>query len=300
VPRIADNFLDCVLYLYPSHKDANEGTGIGGTGFITAIPTEGLRLNFWLPYVVTNRHIIEKENTVVRMTTRDGKKHIIETDEKDWLFHPDGDDLAIYLISFDPTKLRFSHIPAKDFLLKHDLMRLGVGIGDDVFVVGRFINHEGRQRNSPSARFGCIGQMPVEPVKINGFDQECFLVEARSIGGYSGSPVFWHVLPFAGGVYRPKTNVQIGPLLLGVELGYIYDWTPVCDADGRPINQADPDAQQVQVNSGMMIVVPAWKLAELLNDDSAVAKRKQIEADVKLADEGGGGALSSRPGSPNP
>ena len=181
---------------------------------------------------------------------------------------------------------------------KHDAARLGVGVGDDVFVVGRFINHEGVQKNSPTARFGCIAQMPKEPVKVKGFDQECFLVEARSIGGFSGSPVFWHVLPFAGGAYRPKTNVQIGPLLLGVELGYIYDWTPVCDAAGRPTNPAKPDQQQVQVNSGMMIVIPAWKLTDLLNEDSIVAKRKEIEDGVKAHEKKtrGGVALSSRSG----
>ena len=90
VPRINDSFLDCVLYLYPSYKDADEGTGIGGTGFITVVPTEGLKQNFYFPYVVTNKHVIENGNTVIRMTTRDGKKHIIETDERDWSFHPNG------------------------------------------------------------------------------------------------------------------------------------------------------------------------------------------------------------------
>ena len=183
-------------------------------------------------------------------------------------------------------------------MAKHDLMTQGVGIGDDVFVVGRFINHEGRQKNSPTARFGCIAQMPNEPVKVDNFDQECFLVEARSIGGYSGSPVFWHVLPFAGGAYRPKTNMQIGPLLLGVELGYIYDWNPVCDAAGDPINRATPHARQVQENSGMMIVVPAWKLTELLHEDKVVAKRKEIEDQVKTEEKKtrGGVALSFRRG----
>jgi hypothetical protein len=97
------------------------------------------------------------------------------------------------------------------------------------------------KRTPPTARFGNIAQMPNEPVIIKRFEQDCFLVEARSIGGFSGSPVFWHVLPFAGGAYRPKGNLQLGPLLLGVELGYIYDWTPVCGPDGEPINRAKPD-----------------------------------------------------------
>jgi Trypsin-like peptidase domain len=285
VPRIRDEFLDCVLYLYPSYKDADEGTGIGGTGFFIVVPSEGLKKNFLFPYVVTNRHVIESGNTVVRMTTRDGKKHIIETDERDWRFHVQGDDLAVFLISVDPSKLRFSHIRSNELMLKHDLMTHAVGIGDDVFVVGRFVNHEGRQRNSPTARFGCIAQMPNEPVRIGKFTQDCFLVEARSVGGFSGSPVFWHVLPFA---YRPKASVQIGPLLLGVEAGFMQDWTAVCDAAGRPINPGEPNAQQVRVNSGMMVVVPAWKLAELLNSEAVAAKRREIEDGVRAEEQGGG------------
>ncbi|MGN8548594.1 hypothetical protein ACQPTN_29410 [Bradyrhizobium sp. 13971] len=170
--------------------------------------------------------------------------------------------MAVFLVSIDPSALRFSHIDASQLMLKHDLMPHAVGIGDDVFVVGRFINHEGKQRNSPSARFGCIAQMPNEPVKLGRFTQECYLIEARSIGGFSGSPVFWHVRPYSGGAYRQNMNLQIGPLLLGVETGFIQDWTPVCDALGRPLN-LDPHAQQVSVNSGMMVVIPAWKLEEL-------------------------------------
>jgi hypothetical protein len=285
VPRIRDEFLNCVVYLYPSGKDAEEGSGIGGTGFLAAVATEGLQRNFWFPYIVTNRHVIEQGNTTVRLATKAGEKEIIETEERDWIFHPDGDDLAVHLISVDPKNLRFHVVRRNEFLLRHDSMRLGVGPGDDVFVVGRFINHEGRQTNSPTARFGCIGQMPIEPIRVNGFNQECYLVEARSIGGYSGSPVFWHV-PFAGGVHGSGLNTQPwGPFLLGVELGYIFDWTPVCNAAGEPINKFSPDAQQVQVNSGMMIVVPAWKLTELLNEDSILEKRKKIEDQVKAVEQ---------------
>jgi hypothetical protein len=281
VPRIRDEFLDCVVYLYPSHNDADEGKGIGGTGFIIVVRTKDLKKNFLFPYIVTNRHVVEAGNTVVRMTTQDGKKQIIETDERDWQFHPAGDDLAALLISLNPQELRFSHIFDKDLLSKDDSSRLHVGIGDDVFVVGRFVNHEGKQKNSPTARFGCIAQMPNESVRLGQFNQECYLVEARSVAGFSGSPVFWHVRPFGGGSYRPNTSAQIGPLLLGVEAGYVQDWTPVCNSNGDPINFSGPDGMKVKVNSGMMVVVPAWKLAELLIGKALTAQRKEIEDRVR-------------------
>lgn len=62
-----------------------------------------------------------------------------------------------------------------------------------MFVVGRFVNAEGRQKNLPTLRFGNIAQSPQEKIKqdrvFGSFEQESYLVEARTISGYSGSPV---------------------------------------------------------------------------------------------------------------
>jgi len=67
-----------------------------------------------------------------------------------------------------------------------------LGYGDDIFMVGRFITFDGKQRNTPVVRFGQISMLPAEPVEVDGgrAQEEVFLVECRSIGGLSGSPVF--------------------------------------------------------------------------------------------------------------
>src|SRR5260370_1057024 len=65
--------------------------------------------------------------------------------------------------------------------------------GGSGFLVGRFVNHEGRQKNSPSVRFGNLAMMPGEPVYHKHSEsqgEESFLVDIRTISGYSGSPVF--------------------------------------------------------------------------------------------------------------
>ena len=63
-----------------------------------------------------------------------------------------------------------------------------------MFVVGQLVNSQGKVRNIPSTRFGNIAQMPYEPIEqdrvFGKFQQESFLVEARSIIGFSGSPIF--------------------------------------------------------------------------------------------------------------
>jgi hypothetical protein len=282
MPRIPDGFLDCVVYIYPSEEDAEEGSGIGGSGFLAGIISEDSKPPFWFLYIVTAKHVVLEGSLFVRMTTKDGKKYVHETHGKDWVCHPDGDDVAVCIVSFDPQEVSFSFIPINDFLRLEQIQPLDIGIGDEAFVVGRFINHEGKQRNSPTARSGIISQMPVEPINIRGNDQECFLVEARSFGGYSGSPVFWRALPFSGMRKIPNwRHGQIGPLLLGIEVGYILDWSPVCDSAGRPIMHGGTPAQQVQINTGMMVVVPAWRLVKLLLEGDPMAHRRTIEKQIR-------------------
>jgi hypothetical protein len=282
MPRIPDGFLDAVVYLYPSEEDAKEGAGIGGSGFLAGVITENTRQPFWFLYVVTAKHVILEGSLFVRMTTMEGEKYIYPTRDEDWVCHPDGDDVAVCVVSFDPKRFRFSFIPINDFLRQEQIPPLDIGIGDEAFVVGRFINHEGKQRNSPTARTGIISQMPKEPIHIRGIDQECFLVEARSFGGFSGSPVFWRVLPFSGTRKIPNwKHGQIGPLLLGIEVGYILDWSPVCDPAGRPIMHGAVPGQQVQINTGMMVVVPAWRLVKLLLEGKPMDHRRSVEQQIQ-------------------
>ncbi len=63
-----------------------------------------------------------------------------------------------------------------------------------VFFVGLFAQDYGRQQNLPVARFGQISRMPIEPVTFKypgGVTTKAlaYLVECRSWGGHSGSPV---------------------------------------------------------------------------------------------------------------
>jgi hypothetical protein len=190
------------------------------------------------------------------------------------LHHPDGTDLAVYPLAVDQTTDDIQFISTKHFASKEFIEALDIGPGDEVFVVGRFINHEGRQKNLPSARFGHIAQMANEPIVYRGQKQESFIIEARSIGGYSGSPVFVYIEPkglLAGRKVDmtkppPKNDGGFGPWLLGIDWCHLLDWTPVCDSVGRPLNgKTDgPYDQQVKMNTGMMGVIPSWKLTEIL------------------------------------
>jgi hypothetical protein len=316
VPRIRDAYLDCAIYLYASESDADAGARSGGSGFLVGIPTTDLPGNVWIIYAVTNKHVIEGGNSVVRLRTKSGKHSIMPIDERAWMFHQDGDDLSVCLIRFDWQSVQFNFVPRNVFLDNDTVIRYNIGPGDETFVVGRFINHEGRQQNLPTARFGCISQMPHEPVKQNtGFEQESFLVEARSIGGYSGSPVFVYIPIFSDREnvedwYHPITksspdpitgrinefksdfpkswgNLKAhGPWLLGIDWGHINDWQSVCDAAGRPVDRSGPPWNpQVCTNTGIMTVVPAWKLAALLDEGPVAEQRKEIIEQIRRYQE---------------
>jgi hypothetical protein len=241
----------------------------------------GLQRNFPFLYAVTNKHVIEN-SLVLRLNARDGKTTVIETLQANWVSHPDGDDLAACFIYFDPREIKFKYVNRGNFLTKDIVKQFNIGPGDDAFMVGRFVNHEGKQSNLPTVRFGNVAQMPLE--RIDG--QEGFLIEVRSIGGYSGSPIFV-CIPVAS--ERPDVkdwgkpaNIlsSHGPWLLGVDRAYMNNWTPVCRGNGIPVNPSNPAEMQVAANTGMAVAVPAWKLAELLDYAPLAEHRKEMERQI--------------------
>lgn len=196
MPRLQDNVLDCVVYLYPSKHEAEEGIGAGGSGFLIRVAAK-LISDSHFNFTVTNRHVVEGGARCIRLNTKDGKTDIVEF-SSDRLFISQKDDLAIILMPAIPQNYRINAIPqealiTRDFAREHD-----VGVGDEILMLGRFINREGIQQNSPTARFGHIAQMMGDPISIliggkEHIQEDAILGEVRSIGGYSGSPVY--VLP---------------------------------------------------------------------------------------------------------
>lgn len=280
VPRINDRLLDSVVYVYSSVRDAEEGVKVGGSGFLVCIPSEGYENPPTTFYIVTNSHVVKKAGSTpaIRLNTKDGSIDALETSEDDWVHHQDGDDLAICQIDVGWDAFKFSCMPPDVLLSQEKIQEHAIGPGDDVFMVGRFVDHAGHQRNTPSARFGNISMMPGEPVYNvdRKMPQVSFLVEMFSLGGFSGSPVFVHIPLFAT---RPgqdmPTQSSYGPWLLGVSWGHFRAYEKVVWKDDKA--QAVDENWVVSSNSGQMGVVPAWKLQELLNQEEVVMARKHAE-----------------------
>jgi len=279
--RIDDVILGCAIYLYPSKQKAVVGEQVGGTGFVVGVRSEVCPQGAYL-YAVTNYHVVNKylgNSPVVRLNTKQGDFDAIEFNTSDWTGHPNGDDIAICPLGLHPDH-EVNYISTDRFISQEIINLYNIGIGDDAFMVGRFINHEGKQRNTPSIRFGNISMMPLEPIKSPlGILQESFLIEARSMAGYSGSPVFVYIPPLSK---RPRSRDLktrgFGPWLLGVDWGHIPIVEVVKEKGGR---QEVPEGWWVEYNAGMMGVVPVWKLRELLDEPKFKTSRNDKEAELR-------------------
>jgi hypothetical protein len=309
LPRISDYALDSIVYLYPSEAAAEDGEQIGGTGFLIFIPIPYVQPSpAGLHCVVTNAHVIDGGSMVVRLNTTDGATTTIALDGAEWFRHPDGDDIAICPIGMDPTFHRFKSIHPNMFLTKQIVGMFDIGPGDDIFVVGRFINREGRQKNIPSVRFGNIAQMPGEPLILDrGKEQECFLIEGRSIPGFSGAPVFIHISPEAPefpeyppnlkqyepkpSTNRPKMSFKAGPFLIGIDFCHLFNKDPVVsDASGKQV-----DDWHVRSNTGMMGVIPMWRIMDVIDSPKMKRLRDQLETEVKRRGAASNVSLDSAP-----
>ena len=285
MPRIQDWILKCIFYLYPSFEAADKSARGGGTGFFVSVPVEpGQPRTMSLAYCVTAAHLIEEGNLFLRVNTRDGRFDIIETQASDWTHDPRGSDSAIMMGGPTPETHEMEHIPSTIFLTRDMLRSYKVGPGDEVYFVGRFVNYDGRGKNTPSVRFGNISMLPEERVKVRGIRaQESYLVEARSIPGYSGSPVFVYRTPLAP---RPKGFRPLPTTyLLGIDWSHLHDHHKVVRYDEKSRNYvAVTEDLWARQNTMMMGVIPAYILNDFLispeesgRREKAVAKERAVE-----------------------
>jgi hypothetical protein len=266
--------LESVVYLYPSEQAAKDGERAGGSGFIVAIQSEMHPESCYL-YVVTCRHIVEDaKSRTIRINTLDGKTDIIAYNLEDWGVHPDGHNVAVCAIPAFPHH-KVGYIPDTYLLTEELIAQWKIGPGDDAFLMGRFINHEGKQFNTPSLGFGNLSMMPNDPItQDNGHKQLSFVVETHSIGGYSGSPVIVFV-PASDRPYRRiDPNLRNGMWLLGLDWGHITQWQPVTRR-GNPEDTFEDWG--MRYNTLMTGVVPAWQLRELLDIEDFKDMRKELD-----------------------
>lgn len=295
MPRIRPGLLDCVVYLYATEADAQAGTPKGGTGFLVGVshapipggPPGSITVKFGQPghlYVVTAAHVINQGYTTMRINTKDGGAAVLPLPSPDnWFHHPDGCDVAVCPIDLSPSVYEFDLIPREEFIVATDCVldeNARVGPGDDAFFVGRFNTHEGQRQNQPTVRFGNVAALPGDPIESeSGIKQESFLVEARSLSGYSGSPVFACGLPYLSG--SGPLSPMAAAVFMGLDWCHLRSFERVRDEHKNLLGEE----LYVRQNLGMMGVIPAWRIAEVLDLKELINMRRKREQEHRKRTE---------------
>lgn len=299
--RIPEIFRKCVVFLgrASTDKDGQEQIWFGGTAFIVSVPAP-LSSDRGYLYIVTAKHVVDGLagcDAVARLNGKDGlsKDFRMPMDHK-WWFHPCDDATDVAVTEFhaiDQLDYAFSTVDA--FLDQRQLCDGGIGAGDDVFMVGLFTRMRGREKILPLVRMGNVAMIPdpgelVPGVKIgpNKFvDAEAYLIEARSIGGLSGSPVFVHetvgmevITSEQGrpGTRQVSTRLPGRLFLFGLMNGH---WEIDPNERNYPFPRAVP--RDEAVNMGIAVVIPAKKIKETLYHPELVGKREASDREYIAA-----------------
>ena len=299
---INEQIRKCATFLYveafdeQSHspKKFEQGTAFFVSKALDESDSIEIESSFYYPdpyviYVVTAGHVItmaETETIYIRLN-RDkfhleeceeyGNHQDIATHKNDWIFHPkpNSTDVAVYRLVLAPGHFDIRTVPFATLVTKAYTAREGIGTGDEVSFIGLFTGHPGRERVEPVIRFGNISLMlPNETIDVylSSFDQtttpiSAYLVEARSWGGQSGSPVFIYFPPLIRGQRYTEAAMRYQqlPLLLGLVHGQYEDDIPSPEASRNSL-----------VSAGIAIVIPADKIRETIMQKKLADERREI------------------------
>ena len=272
--QVPDRVRKCVAFL--SYDSPHRGELFVGTAFCIGwrVPQVGI----WAYYLVTARHVIENrvekgiQEIFVRVNTRDGAHTRVRTQADQWLFHETDPavDVAVttwgILPSFD--MLCF---PMEAAALPELIEKEGIGLGNELFMVGLYKRHAGAARNIPIIRVGNIAAMPEEPVQTKRGPMEAYLIEMRSISGISGSPVFVHRQAMKAGDFVISPDNQETFFLLGVMHGR-WDVSKIEEI----MDEVESNEIKQPLNTGIGVVVPASRIVEILQRERFVRERAEL------------------------
>ncbi|WP_375787760.1 hypothetical protein ACE10Z_09935 [Bradyrhizobium sp. Pha-3] len=251
-----------------------------------------------LTHLVTAEHVVAglvrtNNDIFVRVNLMGDGVAEFQVDATEFRFHPDNAreaaDVAVMpfranalkddqgnVVKIDTVSIALNQ---KDGLLpEEEFKRRHMGRGGQISIIGLFRSHFGQKRNVPIVRVGNISMLPGEPVSTLAGDIKAYLIEARSVGGLSGSPVFAHAdqgFEFSNAL--SKRTVCLQPMaLLGMVHGHF---------DVKNLNEdvvTEEDRLRDGVHTGIAIVIPVEKIVETINHPDLIELRRK-ERDLRGA-----------------
>jgi hypothetical protein len=281
--------LDVVFFLYPDEESARQGRKAGGTGFFVGLPSEVDPDHLHHLYAVSNWHVAvcgRPPCPVIRVNKRSGPPEIFPFEPCEWTFLPNFHDIAVVPIALDPRALKAQALEASSFFLTKEVVASQeINAGEDVFMLGRFMDYDGVEANCPSMRFGNISMMEAIVKQPTGFLGPSLVVDMHSRTGFSGSPVF--VYRTTGSIFSHNMTIVTGGHLMKL-LGILWgQFTEAWDLEGAQALQvgqtsapATWEGGRVKGWSGMSLVSPASAIMEVLNEPKLKEQRSAFEAEL--------------------
>ena len=216
--------------------------------------------------LVTAKHLIERvrkrglSHIFIRVNVKSGETAWVVTQISSWQFHPSDPSVDVAMLPAGvPSEWDHIVVPTVAAFSAEQASKHEIALGEEVFIVGLFRHHRGKKRNIPIVRVGNLAALDEEKVQVADGLIDAYLIEARSLGGLSGAPVFLNL-----GAVR-NVNGQIiasrgpGPivLLLGLIHGH-YD-VDVLKIDAQ-IEPAELTPERI--NTGIAVVVPIERILE--------------------------------------
>src|ERR1700722_14632548 len=291
MPKIPPDLERSAFFLFGRDPRTGDiGAEPDGTGFIVGRPWKAVPNRFHY-YAVSNWHVaVRRGASILRINTLSRKSRLIDKEPHEWYFANPGDDLAICDITEDVitgglnpdvmTYIEEDVFATPKFIFDHD-----IGMGDDVFMIGLFVDHAGDEHNVPIGRFGNIarlsdgGSLVEQP---NGQKRPSHLVDTRSRGGFSGSPVFVYRVPYTqlkllAGNYlmNPIDPKDTFCVLLGVHCAQFPEEVTAKIAEAKRTNIQDGDI--LKLPSSVTVVCPAWEITRLMDQQRFAITRDERE-----------------------
>jgi hypothetical protein len=278
--RVDDYVLKTIGFIGRVHRFRTDTMELEplGTGFFVSITSSPTGMMFHC--FVTARHVVESlrgDSAYVALNRKEGGHEIVPLAPSiKWWFHPTDSsvDVAVLLFPAHPKQDMVSVGTDNMFLTAENRKKYKIGVGDEVFMVGLFTYVPGEERVSPIVRHGNIAMLPDGPIQTNEGFMDAYLVEARSIGGLSGPPVFVRETVSMDAFDAAGQKMVVGVFgrlqLLGMCIGH-WDIAPTDK------NRAWPAPQELGVNMGIGLVTPAPRILEVINQPELVAMRDRAE-----------------------
>lgn len=275
------------------------------TGFFVFV-TQG---NFIFNYLVIAKHSLDSaikhtDTIYVRLNKKDGgvENRPINIKTRNWIaWENKGIDLAVIAYGIDQDRFDYLPIPIEMFATNEIINQQWIGLGDDVFVTGLFKGRIGEQKNIPIVRTGIISAMPDEPIKSGDDEFSVYLLELRSIGGISGSPVFVYLDRHRSVPTLLPQNMNSYFYFLGTIRGHWdldkkkAEKQTTLSMDDMQVSSDAPlgYSKAETLNLGIALVTPAQDLYEMLMSppfeeerNQKISKRKKEAPEVITEDSG--------------